>query len=829
MKSATSVVVGTGIFCVAVATGLLSAQRAPQGTTAPSSRVAQAPAATKPTPVTPVTSRGPAVVQDHNAVVKQYCVGCHNDRSKAGGLVLADFDIAKVTDHAAVAEKMILKLQAGMMPPPGSRRPEEAVLTRLVNTLESRIDAASVANPNPGKRTFPRLNRAEYRRSIRELLNLDVDSSKWLPLDTMSANFDNIADEQALSPTLLEAYLNAAADISRMAVGDRTAVAIDHTYTAPSYLSQHPWDHVEGTPYGTRGGMVVNHVFPADGEYVFEVSINAGDNARFEDIDISIDGERVSLLPYETMPAGGADGRGANNLMTEPIVIKAGQHAVASAFVRRTEGPYEDLIRPHDWSFAGGGSGGGGITTLPHLRDLIIRGPYKTIGVSQTPSREKIFSCRPTSQDEELKCAREIVTTMATEAYRRPVGLREVDGLMPFYTKGAAKDGFEGGVRSALEAILSSPHFIFRLERQPDTVRASNYRVSDLDLASRLSFFLWGTLPDKELMNVAASGQLSNAVVLEKQTRRMLADPRADALGERFAAMWLRLQDIDKVKPDPNFYPNFDDNLAGMMRKETIMFFNNLVREDRSLMDLYNANYSFMNERLARHYGITTVAGNDFRKVTYPDDTRRGILGQGSMLVQTSMANRTSPVLRGKWVMEVLLGTPPPPPPPNVPDLEAAGEANEGRTLTTRERMEIHRSNPTCNACHRFMDPIGLSLDNFDVTARWREREYGSALDPRGDFYDGTKIASANELISALLKRPTPLVRTFTENLMAYALGRRVEYFDQPTIRAITKKAEADKYKMSAFILGIVKSDTFRMTRADAAVATDDSKAAVRQ
>ena len=777
-----------------------------------------------------MTSRGTtAPVQDHNAVVKQYCVGCHNERSKAGGLVLADFDVTKTTEHAAVAEKMILKLQAGMMPPPGSRRPEDAVLTRLVSTLESRIDAAAAANPNPGKRTFPRLNRAEYRRSIKELLNIDVDASKWLPLDTMSANFDNIADEQALSPTLLESYLNAAADISRMAVGDRTAVAIDHTYTAPSYVSQHPWDHVEGTPYGTRGGMAVTHVFPADGEYVFEVSINAGDNARYEDIDISVDGERVSLLPYETMPAGGADGRGANNLMTEPIVIKAGQHSIAAAFVRRTEGPYEDLIRPHDWSFAGGGSGGGGITTLPHLRDLIIRGPYRTMGVSQTPSREKIFSCRPTSQDEELKCAREIITNMATEAYRRPLGLREVDGLMPFFTKGAAKDGFEGGVRSALEAILASPHFIFRLERQPDASRANNYRVSDLDLASRLSFFLWGTLPDKELLNVASQGQLSNVAVLEKQTRRMLADPRAEALGERFAAMWLRLQDIDKVKPDPNFYPNFDDNLASMMRKETIMFFNNLIKEDRSLMELYTANYSFMNERLARHYGITTVAGNDFRKVQYPDARRRGILGQGSMLVQTSMANRTSPVLRGKWVMEVLLGTPPPPPPPNVPDLEAAGEAKEGRVLTTRERMEIHRANPTCNACHRFMDPIGLSLDNFDVTARWREREYGSPLDPNGDFYDGTKISSGNELIGALLKRPTPLVRTFTENLMAYALGRRVEYFDQPTIRAITKKAEADNFKMSAFILGIVKSDTFRMKRVDAAVATDDSKAAVRQ
>jgi hypothetical protein len=807
---------------------MLSAQRATTATTAatpsPQAATPQAPA-TRPAPM---SSRAAAPVQDHNAVVKQYCVGCHNERSKAGGLVLETFDIAKVTDIAPAAERMIVKLRAGMMPPPGSRRPDVATLDRLVATLETRIDTAAATHPNPGKRTFPRLNRAEYRRSIKELLNIDVDAAKWLPLDTMSANFDNIADEQALSPTLLEAYLNAAADISRMAIGDKTAVAIDHTYTAPSYLSQHPWDHVEGTPYGTRGGMVINHVFPADGEYSFEVTINAGSGARYEDIDIAIDGERVSLLSYEDLPAGGADGRGANGIITEPVIIKAGQHAVSAAFVRRTEGPYEDLIRPHDWSFAGGGSGGGGITTLPHLRDLIIRGPYRTTGLSQTPSREKIFSCRPTSQDEELRCAREIVTKLATEAYRRPMAPKEVDALMPFYTKGAQKEGFEGGVRTAIEAVLSSPHFIFRLERQPETVKAGNYRVTDLDLASRLSFFLWGTVPDKELLDVAAAGRLSDPIMLERQTRRMLADARAESLGERFAAMWLRLQDIDKVKPDPNFYPNFDDNLAGMMRKETIMFFNNLIREDRSLMDLYTADYSFMNERLARHYGISGVAGNDFRKVRYVDDRRRGILGQGSMLVQTSLANRTSPVLRGKWVMEVLLGTPPPPPPPNVPDLEATGEAKEGRALTTRERMEIHRANPTCNACHRFMDPIGLSLDNFDVTARWREREYGSALDTRGDFYDGTKISSTNELITALLKRPIPLVRTFTENLMAYALGRRVEYFDQPTIRAIAKKAEADEYKMSSFILGIVKSDTFRMKRADATVATDDTKAAAR-
>jgi mono/diheme cytochrome c family protein len=818
-----------GLLSVALASSMVSAQRSGgQAAQASPARAAVGQAGTmKPaTRPAPTASHAPTTAaQDHNAVLKRYCIGCHNERRKdaSGGLALESFDVAKAADHASVAERMILKLRAGMMPPPGAGRLDEAVRTALVDALETTVDTAAAAHPNPGRRTFPRLNRAEYSRAVRELLGLEVDASKWLPLDTMSANFDNIADEQALSPTLLEAYLNAAADVSRMAVGDRTARGIDHTYTSPSYVSQHAWDHIEGTPYGTRGGMIVEHTFPADGEYVFEVSLNAGDNARYEDIDISIDGERVALLAYETLPAGGADGRGANNIMTEPIVVKAGQQKVAAAFVRRSEGPYEDLIRPHDWSFAGGGSGGGGITTLPHLRDLIIRGPFKITGMSQTPARQKLFTCRPTSQDEELRCARDIITRVASEAYRRPVAPREADRLMPFYQRGSAKEGFEGGVRAALEAVLSSPSFIFRIERQPDAARAGGtYRVTDLDLASRMSFFLWGTVPDKELVTIASQGRLSDAVMLERQAKRMLADPRAEALASRFAAQWLRLQDIDKVKPDPNFYPNFDDNLAAAMRRETQLFFTHLLREDRPFLEFLQADYTFLNERLALHYGIQGVAGTQFRRVTYPDERRRGILGQGSMLVQTSLANRTSPVLRGKWVMEVLLGTPPPPPPPNVPDLEATGENKGGRMLTTRERMEIHRQNPTCNACHRFMDPIGLSLDNFDVTGRWRTREFGSEVDTTGDYYDGSRITSASELTTALLKRPTPLVRTFTENLMAYALGRRVEYFDQPTIRGIVKRAEREQYKMSAFVLGVIKSDPFRMARVEP-VTTDEA------
>jgi cytochrome c551/c552 len=783
---------------------------------------AQRPAARRPTPAS-AHNASASPSEDHTAIVRRYCVTCHNDKTKTGGLSLSAFDVAHASDNSEVAEKMIRKLQAGLMPPPAAARPDASVAQALVAALEANIDAAAAARPNPGVRTFQRLNRPEYARAIRDLLDLDVDSGNWLPLDTKSANFDNIADAQALSPTLLEAYLNAAAAISRMAVGDGQAPAVDSTYTSPGYISQHPWDHVEGAPFGTRGGTVVNHVFPADAEYVFEVSLVSGSNARFEDIDISIDGARVSLLEYEPGPAGGADGRGGRSVRTEPVLVRAGQHHVAAAFVRRVEGPYEDLIRPHDWSFAGGGSGGPGITTLPHVRDLTIKGPYKITGISETPSRQKIFSCRPTVPAEERPCARQIISRLGGEAYRRPLSEDELDRLMPFYESGRSR-GFEQGIRAGLETILASPYFVFRLEREPGAAKpGGSYRVADADLASRLSFFLWGTLPDQELASIANQGKLSAPGVLEKQARRMLADERAEALGTRFAAQWLRLQDIDKVHPDPNNYPNFDDNLAADMRRETELFFNNLVREDRSLLDLYRADYTFVNERLAQHYGFPGISGTHFRRVQYPDDTRRGLLGEGSILVQTSLANRTSPVLRGKWVMEVLMGTPPPPPPPDVPALDETAEAKNGRMLTTRERMELHRANPTCNSCHRFMDPIGLALDNFDVTAKWRVRENGMPLDTRGTYYDGTAVTNPAELLTALMKRPVPLVRTFTENLMAYALGRRVEYFDQPAVRAIARAAAANDYRLSSFILGVIKSEAFLLKAAEPAP-TDDTR-----
>ena len=772
------------------------------------------PAAPQPTPVTQ-----PSVTESRpNAVVQGTCTRCHSDRRMRGNLSLEGFDVAAAGEHADVAEKMIRKLRAGLMPPPGTRRPEADALLALVEALEEEVGDAAARDPNPGGRTFQRLNRQEYEGAIRDLLVLNVDAGDWLPLDEMMANFDNMADAQRMSPTVLEGYLNAASTISRMAVGNRNAPAVDETYTNPDYISQHPWDHVEGAPYGTRGGMVVDYVFPADAEYIFKMRFTSGLNARFEDVEVSINGERVAMLHWEPgVP-----------IRTDPILVRAGQHRVSAAFIRRFEGPYEDLIRPHDWSLAGGGSGGAGVTTLPHLKDLVVSGPFNTTGLSETPSRQRIFTCRPTVRSEERPCAREIISRLGREAYRRELASSDVDGLIPFYDTGAAKGGFEMGVRTALEAILASPHFVLRLEKEPDEATPGRgYRVSDSALASRLSFFLWGTSPDAELQTRASEGRLSEPEEIERQTRRMLADPRAEALGTRFAAQWFRLQDLYKVRPDPNFYPNFDENLADAMRRETELFFYNLVRENRSVLELYSADYTFVNARLARHYGFPNVAGSHFRRVPYPDENRRGVLGHGSILVLTSLANRTSPVLRGKWVMEVLLGTPPPPPPPNVPTLDETGGAKDGRLLTTRERMEQHRTNPTCNACHRLMDPIGLALDNFDVTAKWRLRENGTALDTRGELYDGTPVTTPGELVDALLKRPIPLVRTFTENLLAYALGRRVEAHDQPTVRTIARAAEADGYRMSAFILGVVRSDAFQMKR-EQPMATDD-EAAVAQ
>ena len=757
----------------------------------------------------------------YNAVIRRYCVICHNDQLLTGNLTLAAFDVGEADRHAETAEKMIRKLTAGMMPPPPMPRPGGDTLAALARALEARIDSTAAAHPNPGRRTFQRLNRAEYRSSIRDLLALDIDAGDYLPLDTKSANFDNIADVQMLSPTLMGAYLNAASEISRLAVGDPNATLSSTTYTNPGYTTQ--WDRVEGAPRGTRGGISVVHHFPADGEYVFKLAFEHtttggfyGQTTKGEQIEVSVNGERAARLEVDRWMHT-RDPNGVK-METDPIFVRAGPQRVSAAFIRRFEGPIEDLMSPHDWSLADRQIGvrGYGITALAHLKDLVINGPHHPTGVSDTPSRRKIFTCRPTTPADARPCATEIISRLGSQAFRRPLTPDDLDALRSFYEDGAQQGGFETGIRTALQAIVASPDFVFRFEEQPAGVEpGENYRISDLGLASRMSFFLWGAPPDDKLMTLARQGALSDPGVLDNEVRRMLADPRSEALGPRFAAQWLRLEDLEKVHPDRLQYPDFHQQLADAMRRETELFFHSLVRDDRSVLDLLTADYTFVNERLARHYGMANVTGNRFQRVTYPDDTRRGVLGHGSILTLTSHANRTSPVLRGKWVMEVLLGTPPPPPPPGVPDLEDSQDTQDGRMLTTRERMELHRTNPVCHSCHQFMDPIGLALDNFDLTGRWRIRENGMPLDTRGELYDGTPVSNPAELRQALLQRPDAFIRNFTANLLAYGLGRRVEYYDMPAVRAIAREAAANGNRMSSFLLGVVNSAAFQMSRAE--------------
>jgi hypothetical protein len=762
--------------------------------------------------------------EDLTQVVRRNCVVCHNDGLRTGNLSLQTFSVEGAVDQAQTAERVIRKVRAGMMPPPGLPRPGGDTLALLVETLESRIDAAAAAAPNLGARRFQRLSQAEYQRAVFDLLGLQVNPDQWLPPDILLGSFDNMAASQPLSTTLLESYLRAANEIARMALGRPDAQPATAQYSHPEQFSQHAWDRIEGAPFGTRGGIVVLHDFPADGEYVFEIETSLGTgNAQVlaEDVDFSIDGEPVALLRLPTN-AGGL----IPNLKTPPIFVRAGQRQVSAAFVNVVDGPYEDRFRPFEWSTVGAGGTMAGVTGLTHLDVLRITGPEKAAGVSDSESRRRVFSCRPARADEARACAASILERLATQAYRRTVSDRDVAQLMRFYEEGAASASpgadFEAGVGGGLVAILASPEFLFRLERQPAGVQdGALYPLNGFELATRLAFFLWSSSPDAELLAVAADGALSDPAVLERQVRRMLDDPRSEALATRFAHQWLRLQDVGKVWPGAYLYPDFARQTADAMVRETELLFDHLVREDRSLLDLFTADYTFLNGRLARHYGLQDQipdAGDEFRQVFYPaGEQRRGVLGHGSVLLLTSMADRTSPVMRGKWVMEVLLGTPPPPPPPNVPVLEATGGATEGRRLTTRERMQVHRANPSCNSCHQFIDPIGLALDNFDVVGQWRIRENMAPLDTRGDFYDGTPIDTPIDLVNALMQRPTPMVRNFTERLLEYAIGRPAEYFDAPTVRGIERQAIAQDYRMSSFILGVVKSDAFRMRQAQTA------------
>ena len=779
-----------------------------------------------------------APVSDDNETIETYCVRCHNDRRLRGNMSLEGFDATAAAENAELAERLIRKLRAGMMPPSGSRRPEEAVLTGLTESLEEQLDVYAASAPNPGHRSFQRLNRAEYEASVQDLLDLEINAGDYLPLDTKSAGFDNIADAQLLSATLMDGYLRAAGEVSRLAVGDPYVSAGEATYRVSRRASQ--MDHVPGAPYGTRGGVSVRHTFPADGEYSFRVSFHHettgelfgnGRNALSTDeespelLEISIDGEPAVVLEVPRfMHTSDPDGV---NLRAGPVFVQAGPRQVSAAFIQRAVGPLQDLISPHDWSIASTSVAGAyGFTSLPHLRDLAIRGPEAPQGVTDTPMRRAIFTCRPAPGEPTEVCASQIVERLAREAYRRPLTDEDHEGLMGLFQVGEAEGGFEEGIRMALEGILASPHFVFRMEEPGAGVDEDGVmRVGDVDLASRLSFFLWGRGPDEELLAVAEAGRLSDPSERARQVNRMLSHPHSQALSSRFGAQWLRLQDLEKVEPDPRLNPDFDEQLKASMLQETERFFQYIVEQDRPVLELLGADYTFVNERLARHYGIPGVAGDHFRRVEYPDAHRRGLLGHGSVLTLTSHADRTSPVLRGKWVMEVFLGTPPPPPPPDVPELEESASSSEGRFLTVRERMEMHRSNPTCNSCHRMIDPIGLALENFDITGAYRIKDQGMPVDAAGELYDGTPVQSPADLREALLRRPEPLLRTFTENLMAYALGRRVEYFDQPAVRRVVTDAARADYRFSAFVQGIVSSDAFLM-KAPAAVVEEDPASA---
>lgn len=748
------------------------------------------------------------------AMVSEYCMVCHNDTGLAGGMSLETFDAVHPESRPELAEKMIRKLKAGMMPPYGFPRPEDDEIAALAASLESRMDQVWEENPNPGRRVFQRLNRAEYERSVKDLLDIDVDVNAFLPPDTVSHSFDNVSDVQNMSATLLEGYMRAAGAISRAVVGEPNADAREVTYKLPRIASQ--MGHVEGAPLGTRGGISRTHNFPADGDYIFKVQLHGtptgflyGNTVKGEQLEISINGGRVTLLDIDAYITESTPG--GLILESEPVHIQAGPHRVSAAFIERFTGPVDDLMRPIEHTLADTTIGRAyGVTTLPHLRFFSVNGPHDVTGVSETPSRRLVFSCRPTNAEGEIPCAQEIITRLATRAYRRPLEKADTAGLMAFYRSGSEQGDFESGVRTAIQAMLASPQFVFRLERATEIdLGASTYQINDFDLASRLSYFLWATAPDDELLGVAASGELGGSEVLSQQIGRMLADERAEAMGSRFASQWLRLQDLDGLDPNYLEYPQYDAKLAEGLKRETELFFENLVREDGSVFDLLQADYSFLNERVAAHYGIPNVVGNEFRRVDISDTPRRGILGHGSILTLTSIADRTSPVQRGKWVLEVMLGTPPPPPPPNIPDLEAVLEGAE-RALSVREQMEMHRSNPACNSCHRMIDPLGLALENFDVTGAWRIRDHGVPIDSSGELYDGTPIEGPTGLRQALIKYSDPFIMSFTESLMTYGLGRRVEYYDMPAIRKIVREAKSNDYRISSFLRGVVESEAFR-------------------
>jgi hypothetical protein len=756
-----------------------------------------------------------------NAVVREVCTLCHNDRMLTGGLSLEGFTVDQAPELLETAEAMITKLRLDMMPPPGIRRPDRETLVALAAALEETVDEAAEGHPAVGQRPFQRMNRPEYENAIRALFGFEVDASAYLPGETISDGFDNIADVQILSGTLLDGYLRAAEAVSGFVLGHPNASARQISYPVPKTVNQ--MRHIEGTPFGTRGGISVMHIFPADGEYVFRgglvfnwVGELFGYEAEGEKLEISIDGERVALLDidrwlHETDPMGVM-------VESEPITVRAGPRNLSAAFVKNFDGPVDEILAPIERSLADTEIGQmPGMTTLPHLGELRMSGPYNVTGVSENPLRARIFVCRPTTQTEEGPCAREIIDGIATKAYRRTLSDGELDRLVSLYESVSADEGFEAGIKIAIQAILSSPSFIFRLEEKPRGVDEGElFTIDDFDLATRLAQFLWAMPPDDELLSLAAEGELSDDQALESQVSRMLDDSRSEALATRFLTQWLRLPDLERVDPDLLIHPEFDETLREAMRRETELLFVNIITDDLPVTELLTADYTFVNERLARHYGIPGVSGPEFRRVRHVDEQRHGILGQGSILAQTSLATRTSPVNRGKWVMEVILGTSPPPPPPNIPDLEVTAGVDEasGRVLSVKERMEVHRANPTCASCHQYIDPLGLPLENFGPTGQWRIREriLASPIDARGRFWTGAPVESPKQLRELLLRDfEEQIVRNLTENMLRYALGRRTHPSDRSTVRSIVRSAAENDYRVSSIVMGIATSDAFRM------------------
>jgi hypothetical protein len=746
-------------------------------------------------------------------VVEQYCIGCHNSKTLVANFSLEKADLTKVGEHPEIWERVIRKMRAGMMPPPGMPRPALAQYEGVRDWLEAEMDRKAGAHPSPGSVILHRLNRTEYANAVRDLLDLQVDVTTLLPPDDSARGFDNVAGSLTISPTLLEAYNSAAARIARMAVGFWKS-PIEAAYISPGDTSQ--TEHLEGLPLGTRGGMAVRHVFPSNGEYRFVVAnFGVGKFIPGEKLAFFIDSEMVDVKDYRGVGLSAANSSDNDGVIEVTVPVKAGSHLVGVTFLAENYRPSLDLIRQYDRKSLED-------NPIPQLQyhpvvgSLRIRGPFTATRAEDSASLKKVYVCQPSSVEQETPCANQILTALMRRAYRRPVSTQDMEWVRGFYQEGRREGTFQDGIELALRRILTSPQFLVRAEQEPEDVKTGqSYRITDLELASRLSFLLWSSVPDDTLIDVAAKNQLHLPLVLEREVKRMLADPKADALVENFGDQLLYLRNLPSTSPDGVFYPNWDDELRKSFRRETELLFQSVIKGNRSVVDLLNADYTFINERLAKHYGIPNIYGAQFRRVALGPNLayRRGLLGQGSVLALAWQQNfRTSPVKRGVWVLENILGTPPPEPPPNVPPLEDSNSDN--KVMTLREQMTLHRKNEPCAGCHKLMDPIGFSLENFDADGSWRTKQGGQGgvpIDASSTIWDGTKINGPIELRQALLKYSPQFVRTITEKLMTYSLGRGVENEDMPVVRSIVRNAQKDNYRFMSILMGVVKSDPFQM------------------